>query len=166
MAIYWTDIENGEQLLSVRNKINNFNDSVVNETTDLNQRVNTLESNTSYYKYNVVNNILNIPETYQEIVRLTVARVPKGVYEFKFGFSYRFESTNKSVYYRVSFDGGSTWKEYSKEPKDTTDTELVYFGFPTYLAAEQDIDMIFEVKKEAGGNNLDISYAHLIIDRK
>ena len=186
MALQYNAFPDGARLETVRNELNRFNNDVTNQFNNLliefdqvqtnvaqnsadisdhETRITQLETVQAYYEYNKVQNV-NVPDAnYTQVNRLTRVNVPVGLYELKIAFAYNYSNNSTSVFYRVSLDGGQTWKEYSKEPKDTTDTELVYYGFPQEITTG-DIDFILEIRQETSGHTLTILDCDLIIDKK
>ena len=264
MAVTWTDFNNGDSLLVVRNKINSFNSDIANAVTANTGNINTLTTDmlnvkhglnlkakpgvnvdllTSYGYYYVdtnlpggategelrvgynVDNATNIiqefistttPYTYrrqsfdsgtnwtawqetaqtvlnkstEELVgkyyyskfqgnsttskvysplgSLTVPKPPSGVYEYKFSMTWTYSTTNRSAYFRVSYDGGASWFEIRKEAKDTTDLYPIYYAFPHVFTqtGNDDIELLVEYRTEANGDVLNVLYLDLVVERK
>jgi len=104
-------------------------------------------------------------DTYEEIARLTTISRPAGVYQLSFSIIFTYNTTGRSGFLRISIDGGSTWHEFRKEAKDTTDKLWV-----TYVTAvpfpEQIHDIIMEARKENSGDIMEVGFANIISEYK
>ena len=172
MGLNYTDFENGDGLLDIRNKINTFNNSVVNEVSNLEAKdteqdvsIQELQEVSTSYNYNKVSGISTTSSTYSVANSLLVEDAPEGVYEYKFIMTYNHSTTTKSAYFRFSLDGGTTWNEVRKEVKDVTDNIPVYYGFPV-VHPGGDIDLVIEYRTEVDGNVLNVSFIDIVVERK
>ena len=70
------------------------------------------------YDYIINLDILNIPETYTNIVSITTPNREAGVYEMTMSVIYNFDQNNKKLYMRRKFNGGD-WLEFANPAVDT-----------------------------------------------
>ena len=86
-----------------------------------------------------------------------------GTYMYAMSISYSMADTNDSARFRYRVDGGA-WYEFSKESKDVTNTEPMYYGFPI-SAASGNLSFEVEATKEDGGNTMTVHFADAWIQR-
>jgi hypothetical protein len=110
------------------------------------------------YDYDKQANILNVPETYTEINNYTSPSRPAGVYEIGMSFTYAFNQTNRSVYWRWSTDGGTVWNEFRSEPKDVQDKFARYYQYPVDHAGGP-LSIITQTRKEDVLGVLDVFFS-------
>jgi len=210
MALSWTDFNNGESLLTLRNSINSFNNSVVTDVNTNTTAVSTNASNISTldgristneddiaslsdrvtvneadiltnvadivdlnikapfipsYDYVKGANIVVTDDTYEEVARMTTTSRPAGIYKLSQSMLYSLDSTNTSAYFRFSLNGGSTWSEVRREPKDNTDV-LPSAYTSTLVYAGGVLDWIIQARKEDAGDVLNILSVDMIFERK
>ena len=109
--------------------------------------------------------ILNIPETWTDVITLTTPYRPAGTYVFGISLTYTFLSANKSAFLRFRVDGGP-WNEFRSEPKDVSDTNTVYYAYPSEYAAGVHVCEVEMRKEDAVSNQLDVTFADLFFERK
>ena len=110
-----------------------------------------------------VSNILDIPDTYVNIMTLVTPSRPAGRYNLGAAWTYTFLSANRSIFTRWRIDGG-VWNENFSEPKDVSDKTATYYAYPDdYAAGSHTIE--FEARKEVGGNQFDVLFADLFFQR-
>jgi hypothetical protein len=149
--------------------IGNNTANITSNTTaigDLDTRVVALEATPVLtYDYSKITNFTVTGDTYE--IMSSVATPPRdaGTYEFKFSGTYTLDSTTSSAYIRFSIDGGATWTETRREPKDKTDATTFYYAFPKQVAAGN-INVIVEVRKENVGDELIFQFFDIIVERK
>ena len=136
-----------------------------NDVAALDTRITTLEANT-YFAYSQIENYVVPGDTYSEVNRLTETLPLDGTYEFKVSLVYNLNSTTDSAFVRYSIDGGSTWLEFSREPKDKTDNTAVTYSFYKDMTANDVVDFVLEARKENASNTLNIVENNLVIDKK
>ena len=73
------------------------------------------------YDYVQGNSITVTGAVYEEIARLTTPSREAGIYKLSQSMMYSLNSTTNSAYFRFSINGGSTWNEIRREPKDNLD---------------------------------------------
>ena len=132
-------------------------------TTDLN---NIIEN-----KYDLVLSLdvlyhLVTNDIYETVTQLTTPISPIGVYELKLSMTYSLNSTNTSAFFRFSMDGGTTWNETRKEPKDNTDKLMVDYSFPFEQNANQVVDIVVQARKETAGDIMEIYFLDLVYEWK
>lgn len=135
----------------------------------LDTRVAILEGDnpfTPFYQYDKQQDIVITDDAYEEIARLTTTEQPAGTYEYKLAMTYSLDSTSSSAYMRFSIDGGSTWNEMVREPKDNTDKIMLAYGFPYEMVAPEIIDIVVEIRKENAGDILQVYYIDIVAERK
>ena len=104
-------------------------------------------------------------DTYEEIARLTTPSRVAGVYKLSQSMLYSLNSTTTSAYFRFSSDGGITWNEIRREPKDNTDV-LPSAYTSTVVHTGGIFDLIIQSRKGAAGDVLTISIVDVIFERK
>lgn len=109
--------------------------------------------------------ILNIPETWTNIITLNTPERPAGTYVFGISLTYTFLSANKSAFLRFRVDGG-VWNEFRSEPKDVSDTNTVYYAYPAEYEAGEHVFEVQMRKEDAVSNQLDVTFADLFFERK
>ncbi len=127
-------------------------------------RLDTLET-LALYEYSKVNGVSTTDNTYAPLNALSVISAEAGIYEFKFTLVYTYSTTNKSAYFRMSNDGGTTWVEVRREAKDSTDVMTGDFSYP-HQHNGGDIDLIIEYKTESTGDTLNVMGSNIVIERK
>ena len=192
MAITWTDFQSGDLLSTIRGKINAFNNSTA---TDVNNNTSNISTNTASIATNTTNiaalaaeSIVNedristlegshtfdyvagqsitVPSTtYSSVLSLTTPSRPAGTYVLTQSMLYSLDSTGDSAYFRFTINGGSTWTEISKEPKDTTD--LAPESLSKVLVHPGGVfNLEIQSRKEVLGDVLTIYDINLFIERK
>jgi hypothetical protein len=185
MALGYIPFQDGTKMEDVRNKLNSFNDNVVLEVNNLIQEVQNLDSRINnnatninnvsqrvtvleegaYYEYEKYSGITVPSDAYQVVGALARDDVPSGTYEVKFSATYTLDSTTSSAYIRFSLDGGNTWYEFRREPKDKTDREGLFYAFPVDFTGP-DVHLIVEARKENAADNFELEFLDIIIDKK
>jgi len=174
MAIAWdvTDFENGDALLSIREKINGFNNSVV---ADVNLNTTTIGTNTSNiatleslvhnYQVNQVSGVSTTSSAYTPINSLTVSNAAPGTYEITLSMLFSYSTITRSAFFRFSRDGGVSWKEIRQESKDLTDN-IASTYVTTAVHTTGDLGIQVEYRTEADADILNVATMDIIIDRK
>ena len=128
----------------------------------LNDRVDGIPHD---YYYNKTIGFVVPAETFVEAGRLTQV-ITAGTWEIKFSFTFDYNVSGKSAFFRFSIDGGATWtEEFRREIKYGTDHVPIYYSYPSVLLDGQ-IDIIFQARKEAAGDMMNISFLDIILDKK
>lgn len=109
-------------------------------------------------------NVRDVTENYQTIADLVTVSRPAGVYEYNISMSYNYNKTNKSVYIRYSRDGGSTWVEHSKEPKDITENMTFSYSFPKVWDGGV-MKLMIQARKEGSTGVFNVGFIDAIIKR-
>ena len=192
MAITWTDFQSGDLLSTIRGKINGFNNTVV---TDVNQNTTDIATNTasivtanndiSTNTANIVTNSndiaalqafhtfdyvtgqsISVPsDTYTTVLSLTTPSRPAGTYVLTQSMLYSLDNTGASAYFRFTINGGGTWTEIRKEPKDNTD--LTPESLSKVLVHPGGVfNLEIQSRKEVSGDVLTIYDINLFIERK
>ena len=104
---------------------------------------------------------------YQDIASLTtlVAEIDE-VYEITFSATFNYDSIKRSALFAWSIDGGTTFEEFSIEPKDKTDQKALGYTFPHKVSVKGAIQLVLQAKCENTGDVLTIDYANIIAERK
>jgi hypothetical protein len=130
-----------------------------------------MESEISGFKprYNFVKvtgvTVASVQPAYQEIARLNLTNVQAGTCEYKLSVAYNYNSTTKSVMFRFSLDSGTTWFEFSTEPKERHDESAFFYAFPKeILTSGTDHAFIMEASKESNDVFV-IDFADLMFER-
>lgn len=195
MAITWTNINNQENGLSVRNKLNTFNDLVSNmsitmdslvtttgnhttaiatNTTDIATNTTNIETNTAdiatinnfkVYEYEVINNVSVPNSTFNPLINHTVTAAPAGTYEIKLSTLFSLDNVNNSALFRFSLDNGVTWAIVNIEPKDASN--LIPASYIKVLVhTGGDLNVQIEGMKEVDSDTLLVQEMSVIVERK
>ena len=78
---------------------------------------------------------------------------------------YSLNSTNTSAYFRFSTNGGSTWNEVRREPKDNLDV-LPSAYTATIVHPGGVFDLIIQSRKENAADTLSVLSIDVIFERK
>ena len=117
------------------------------------------------YEFNTVTNTTISSSTYQPINSLVLSSAGTGTYVISLGMIYSYDQLNKSSYFRFSVDGGVSWTEIRKEPKDNSDkVPLSYFIPIEHISGE--INVQVEAHKEDGTGTMVVSSNTISIERK
>ena len=117
------------------------------------------------YDYTHLNSITVPGDTYTEIARLTTPSREAGVYKLTESMLYSLNSTTNSAYFRFSPDGGTTWNEIRREPKDNTDV-LPSAYTSTIVHPGGVFDLVIQSKKENAADVLSVLSIDVIFERK
>ena len=117
------------------------------------------------YDYEKDSLIVVTGATYEEIARLTTPSRVAGVYKLSQSMLYSLNSTTTSAFFRFSIDGGTTWNEIRREPKDNTDV-LPSAYTSTVIHTGGVFEVIVESRKEVAGDVLTVLSIDLIFERK
>ena len=112
------------------------------------------------------NPIVITDTTYQDIAELTTPIRGIGTYQITFSLTFDYDSTNKSAGFQWTLDNGTTWEQFSIEPKDKSDKKALTYTFPSELTVEAIFNFKMQGKCESSGNTLTVDYANIIIERK
>ena len=111
-----------------------------------------------------VTNIIDIPETFVEIMTLVTPARVAGKYNLGAAWTYTFLSSNRSIYTRWRIDG-SAWNENISEPTDISNKTVDFYMYPAdYAAGVHTIE--FQARKEdAQSGQFDVQFADLFFQR-
>ena len=119
------------------------------------------------YNYVLYGDTLGVKDTYVTIGEIVTPSVLAGVYVYGMSFTWTFQRASNSAQFRFSIDGGSTWKEISAEPKDSSDVNVFYYSFPHEVTADGILSLKIEAKRDAYVNrDLDVFNSNLWIEQK
>ena len=127
--------------------------------TDLTTRVNALElkHNAGWAK---VSNVDDIPDTWTGVVTLDMIDVTPGIYMLSVSILYTYSSTSSSAELRFTVNGVE--HIFTREPKDSTNTETGSLVIPIDMSGGGDITVSVEAQKETGGPTFNIIEGNLI----
>jgi len=89
---------------------------------------------------------------------------PQGLYEVSFSLTWNLATVKKSGIARWSEDGGNTWYEIQSEPKDKTNDNTSFYGYP-FEHTGGPIDIQVEITREAGTSDMQVRFCDIIIQR-
>ena len=129
------------------------------DITDLQTRVAELETkhDAGWVK---VGPIDDIPDTWTPVMDLTMDDVNPGIYQMSASVLYTYSSTSSSAEIRLTING--TVYNFTREPKDSTDTETGALILPLDMSTGGDITITVEAQKESGGPTFNIVEANII----
>ena len=134
----------------------------------LDARLTTAESKALFvpsYDYVQGNSITVTGDVYEEIARLTTPSREAGIYKLSQSMLYSLNSTSTSAYFRFSTNGGSTWNEIRREPKDNTDV-LASAYTATIVHPGGVFDLVIQSRKDNASNILSVLSIDVIFERK
>ena len=104
--------------------------------------------------------------TYQTIGEIISSFKSSGQEWFEIGFSVTslYKTTRYSEYFQYSQDGGTTWHELRREPKDRSDAKAFFYAYPEQFPAGP-IHVIIQARKEDSADDMIIAYADTWIKR-
>lgn len=108
--------------------------------------------------------VLDIPDTFQEILTLVTPERAAGKYVLGISVTWTFADTNDSAYMRWRIDGGP-WVVYTSEPQDVTDQNANYYEFPDDYAQGTHTITVEARKEDQNANDFDINYIDLFFQR-
>jgi len=117
------------------------------------------------YDYAQVANHTVTNDVYEEVLRLTTVSRPTGVYKAELSMIYSLNSTTTSAFFRFSIDGGTTWTEVRKEPKDNTDLVPEAYPFTVSHTAGARV-IIIQARKENAADVLNIAAMDIMFERR
>ena len=124
---------------------------------------------TSTYVFSKVTNLLNVGDVYVPLTSITETGMKVGsIYELKMSVRGTFVDVNDSMYIRYRIIDGvttGTWNEFVHQSKSADDTWIFNYFFPR-TATNTTMTLEMEVRKETGGQQLDVLFANAIIDEK
>ncbi len=97
------------------------------QALDFETRIAILE-NSKEVNFVSVSNILAVPETFVNLATLSVIGMQTGVYYVGFSTTHTFDTTTKSVFHRMTINGGAA-EIFAKENKDVTDRDIRNYTF-------------------------------------
>ena len=181
---------NATNISNLANTVESNTTKITNNTTNLNNNTSNIADNTNTiatnvieidnvktrvtaleatpvmsYDYSKVIDFTVADDTYEIIASVATPPRDAGTYEFKFSGTYILDSITSSAYLRFSIDGGTSWTEARREPKDKTDANTFYYAFPKEIVAGN-INVIVEVRKEVASDVLVYQFFDIIVDRK
>jgi len=91
-----------------------------------------------------------------------------GTYEIKLSMTWTYNQTSSSARFRWSIDNGVNWSYFQEEPKDSTNMNPKYYGYPiVYVSNLTTADnIIVEMRKENAGAIMIIDFLDIILERK
>ena len=119
------------------------------------------------YNYVLYGDTLGVKDTYVTIGEIVTPSVLAGVYVYGVSFTWTFQRAANSAQFRFSIDGGSTWKEISAEPKDSSDVNIFYYTFPHEVPVDGTLSLKIEAKRDSSTNrDLNVFSSNLWIEQK
>ena len=168
MAIAWTNYLNGDTLLTIRNKINSFSTAVVAAVNTNTTDIAVLKTKAPFvptYDYIQGNSITVTGTAYEDIAGLTTPIRAAGTYKMSQSMMYSLNSIETSAYFRYSTNGGGTWNEIRREPKDNTDV-LPSTYTTTIVHPGGVFDLVIQARKESAADILSVLNIDATFERK
>ena len=104
-------------------------------------------------------------DVYEEVTRLTTVSRVAGTYKTTLAMIYTLNSVVNAAYFRFSTDGGATWTEIRREPKDITDiVPKTHTFIEVHTTGIKEI--IVQARKELSGDVLTIFKLDIMFERK
>jgi len=155
-----TQIEEGLTSLGLRV------DEVESAIATLNSRVAALEAATTpIYEFDKKIDV-NLPITWTDLGTVNIASHPAGIYQYLVSFTFVLDSINSSGEFRYSIDGGSTWFEFSIEPKDINNTQPYTHVFPYEATEDEGLSLMLQGQKQDAGDTLIVQFSDVAIEKK
>ena len=130
--------------------------------------INTLNTRAPFvpvYEYTTVTAVTVTDGTYEAINSHTIVSADAGTYRISMSMIYTYDQLNKSAYFQFSKDGGNTWTEIRKEPKDNSDKVPMNFDF-SLVHVSGDLDIQMQAHKEDGLGVMEIVSHEITVERK
>ncbi len=108
---------------------------------------------------------LDVPDTFVDIANLVAPTRPAGVYEMGMSITWTFDRTNRSAYMRFSGNGGTTWNDFTAEPKDSTDANVIYYAYPKIYDGVAPLQIQVQARKETAAGTLAVNFVDVWIKR-
>lgn len=159
---------NALAIAGANSSITTLDGRVAQNESDIAQNTADIASNAPFvptYDYAQGNNITVTDDVYEDILTLTTPSRGVGIYKLTQSMLYSLNSTTTSAYFRFSINGGSTWTEVRREPKDNTDV-LASVYTTTIVHPGGVFDLIIQARKEAAGAILTVAQIDVSFERK
>lgn len=93
---------------------------------------------------------------------------PAGVYIISISALFNLDEDKEAAMGRFSSDGGATWLDFSREPKDKDDVITIAFNFPYTHALTGAFNFVFQMRREDNLENgiLDVQTVNMWFERK
>lgn len=151
---------NESNITSIDSRVTTAEANIATNTSD----ITALEDKNSY-DYQKITSFTVTGSTYEEITRLTTTSRSAGTYKLDLSMLSSLNSTTTSAFFRFSLDGGTTWVEVEREPKNTTDViPLNYFTTIGHTGGV--FECIVQGRKEVAGDVLTVHTLDISFDRK
>ena len=98
-------------------------------------------------------------------IRIQGTVTEAGLYLVNFSATSHIDAFNNSMLRRFSFNGGASWEEGAEESKDPTDKKFWMYSFPKTMSALESIDYVFQMRKEADANIMEVTFANIWLTR-
>ena len=118
-----------------------------------------------YYEWQHNEDYTNLTEIYTTIVEIQPAIPFSGLYEFKFAWSWKYDSISTQAFFRGSTDNGVSWVEWSVEPHGVTDVNPFAVFVPKDLVGQVGVGLILQGKCGAGGRILTVPVSNIAVQR-
>jgi hypothetical protein len=109
-------------------------------------------------------------DTFQEVVRVTIATLNTGVFEYKATARCSMNTTSSSVVFQYALiyndDPSPTWYDIWEETKDTSNDIPINILFPIAEAGGNKVEFALQARCESSGHEMNITFADVIIDQK
>jgi len=167
------DIDTRISTLDTRVSTNETNISTnATNITDLDTRVTAIENKPlgTYEFSTLASPLVLTTDVFTEVVRVTIASLPNGIYEYKLGAKFSYDTTGSSAIFRYAIirndDVSPVWHEIWLEPKDVTNEEVFSIFYPIDEQNGDKVDLVLGARCESATHTLTINYADVIIDQK
>jgi hypothetical protein len=110
--------------------------------------------------------VVGAPAPDQVELRITDV-VVAGTYIISISSVFNLDEDKESAFGRFSTDGGATWLEFAREPKDKSDLIAIAYNFP-YVHAGGPFNFVWQMRREDAGENgvLDVKTSNMWYERK
>ena len=98
-------------------------------------------------------------------LRLQEAKLPKGIYELTISGNITSTNIANHVNGRLSYDGGSTWENFSVKADIVGERSLFSQVIPLVDFKGETIDYVVQFKKQTGTDTVTLVYADLTMKR-
>ena len=142
------------------------------DIADHETRITALEaSENMQYEFTILTPPMTISDdTFQEVIRTEIAQLNNGVFEYKLGARFNYNTTGSSAIFRYAIirndDPAPTWYEIWEEPKDTTNDMNISLFYPIDEQNGDKVELALQARCESASATLTINFADVIIDQK
>jgi len=105
--------------------------------------------------------LIDVPAAWTDVLTLNFNVITAATFRVDLNFAWTLASVSQSAEFRYRVDGGA-WREWSQEPKDTSNVQPFSYSAPDDLTAGAHV-IELEAQKAGGGQQMDITSANIMV---